>query len=372
MKYLIIIINICLTFGLNAQSLEAPQAFSYQGLAVDANGNALANQTVGLRFTIIESQPTGTEVYAETQQSSTSPIGHFAANVGEGNVTGGDFSNIQFGNSRHYLKVEMDPNGGSNYSFTSVVELLAVPYVMFAQDAGSAMLPGRQGLAGDPGPQGAQGPQGPQGPVGLSSTTGINCWDLNGNGVQDPSEDTNGDGLYNINDCAGVQGFQGPQGPIGPQGPQGPQGEPGGEKGDRGPKGPDGPQGPTEGDPGPEGPQGPQGQQGPAGPQGPQGPQGPIGPPSNEVGPQGPDGPPGEPGGPQGPQGPTGLPGPQGLQGPQGPQGISGRTFASSLEATGNVPTPSASLNIYLDNGTNRADGQIGFRVWDGAQWIDL
>ncbi len=46
-----------------------------------------------------------------------------------------------------------------------------------------------------------QGPEGPDGPVGMN---GINCWDLNENGVNDPSEDSNGDGLYNVLDCRRV------------------------------------------------------------------------------------------------------------------------------------------------------------------------
>lgn len=50
---------------------------------------------------------------------------------------------------------------------------------------------------GSPGPQGDPGMDGVQGPAGLS------CWDLNGNGVQDPLEDTNSDGVYNAIDCAG-------------------------------------------------------------------------------------------------------------------------------------------------------------------------
>jgi hypothetical protein len=129
--------------------------------------------------------------------------------------------------------------------------------------------------------------------AGLS---GISCWDVNGNSVNDPAEDVNGDGFFNSLDC------QGPVGPQGPIGLTGPQGVPG-------PIGLTGPQG-LQGDPGPTGLAGLPGPQGDPGPQGPAGPQGV----------------PGATGaaGPQGPQGPQGNPGPQGPVGPQGPQGISG------------------------------------------------
>ena len=90
-----------------------------------------------------------------------------------------------------------------------------------------------------------------------------NCWDTNGNGVADPSEDINNDGVYNAFDCIGPQGPQGVTGPQGAPGPQGPTGNTGAP----------GPQGPT-GNTGAQGPQGPAGNNGPQGPQGPQGPTG--------------------------------------------------------------------------------------------------
>lgn len=43
-----------------------------------------------------------------------------------------------------------------------------------------------------PGPQGADGTQG---------AAGINCWDLNGDGVDDPNEDIDGNGVFNAADC---------------------------------------------------------------------------------------------------------------------------------------------------------------------------
>ena len=46
--------------------------------------------------------------------------------------------------------------------------------------------------------------------------------------------------------------------------------------------------------------------------------------------------------------------------------------LADVIQETSTVPTPSANLNLYLGDGTNRTDGQPGFRVWDGSQWVDL
>jgi len=81
-----------------------------------------------------------------------------------------------------------------------------------------------------------------------TGSNGINCWDLNGNGINDPIEDINGDGAWNALDCQGVDGAPGAPGTQGPQGDpgaQGPQGDPGaqGAQGDPGPAGPQGPSG---------------------------------------------------------------------------------------------------------------------------------
>ena len=49
-----------------------------------------------------------------------------------------------------------------------------------------------------------------EGPAGSDGTDGINCWDLNGNGVCDlASEDSNSDGDCNAADCRGAPGTAG-------------------------------------------------------------------------------------------------------------------------------------------------------------------
>ncbi len=125
---------------------------------------------------------------------------------------------------------------------------------------GMVAFPGPTGPEGSEGPTGDIGAQGPIGPQGASGTNGANgtdgddgtnCWDLNGNGVEDPTEDLNGDLVVDVLDCTGLQGPQGEQGPSGPQGAQG----------DPGPQGPQG----IQGDPGSQGPQGDTGPQGPPG-----------------------------------------------------------------------------------------------------------
>jgi hypothetical protein len=151
--------------------------------------------------------------------------------------------------------------------------------------------------------------------------SGINCWDTNGNHVNDPPEDVNGDGLFNALDCAGAAG---PAGPIGATGPAGPQG-PTGAAGPAGPQGPIGPAGAT-------GPAGPAGPIGPTGATGATGPAGPIG----ATGPAGPAGPIG-PTGATGPIGPTGATGATGPAGPAGPVNMSTYSVVGTTNITTNT-----------------------------------
>ena len=62
---------------------------------------------------------------------------------------------------------------------------------------------GLEGPRGDAGSTGTTGPQGGMGSSGATGPAGLSCWDLNGDGVKDPGEDTNGDGAWDAQDCQG-------------------------------------------------------------------------------------------------------------------------------------------------------------------------
>jgi hypothetical protein len=73
------------------------------------------------------------------------------------------------------------------------------------------------------GPQGEQGPpgeKGDKGDPGVDGKDGLNCWDLNGNGTCDitqdeTNEDTDANQVCDALDCQGPQGPQGDPGPPG-------------------------------------------------------------------------------------------------------------------------------------------------------------
>jgi hypothetical protein len=62
---------------------------------------------------------------------------------------------------------------------------------------------GEGGEEGVPGEAGEDGEDGEAGADGEDGSDGVPCWDLDGDGEPDPEEDTNGDGVVDVDDCRG-------------------------------------------------------------------------------------------------------------------------------------------------------------------------
>jgi hypothetical protein len=144
---------------------QAPEKFNYQGVARDASGTPLANETISLRLSLRSGSPTGNVVYQETHSVVTTALGLFTVQVG-GGTGGSGFASIDWGTTSHYIQVEMDANGGTAYQDLGTAQLLSVPYALYSKTTGSS------GTVGPTGPQGATGPTGQQGPAGTVGPTG--------------------------------------------------------------------------------------------------------------------------------------------------------------------------------------------------------
>ncbi|MBI2281539.1 MAG: hypothetical protein HYU68_12755 [Bacteroidetes bacterium] len=108
-------------------------------------------------------------------------------------------------------------------STTDVVTIPAPATSLLVYNTNAAMTGGAVGYWYYDGAAWVQalGPQGPAGLAGTNGTNGIdglNCWDANGNGVQDASEDINLDGNWDALDCAGPAGTNGTNGTNGTDG----------------------------------------------------------------------------------------------------------------------------------------------------------
>lgn len=213
---------------------QAPQKFNYQAVARTGNGSLIASGTLGLRFSILNGSANGPVVYAETQTANPNTFGVFNVEIGAGTVTQGTFSSIDWGNGAKYLRIEADPDGGTNYDINESVQLISVPYALYANTAGNGGqvgptgptgVAGQNGVTGPTGATGAQGQAGPTGPTGVQGPTG------NGVGIPGPAGPTGATGLNGATGPAGangVNGINGVTGPTGATGATGPAGTGGG------------------------------------------------------------------------------------------------------------------------------------------------
>ena len=133
MKKLLLIL-FCLPLLIMAQ---APQGFTYQGVATDNNGFELQNQSISIQASILSSSTTGTAVWQETHTTTTDTFGLFNVVIGKGASTSSGssatFSEIDWGAASHFMKVEIDVSGGANYVHVGTSQMMSVPYALHAE-----------------------------------------------------------------------------------------------------------------------------------------------------------------------------------------------------------------------------------------------
>ena len=77
---------------------QVPQKFSYQSVIRNSGNQVLANQIVGIKISILEGSASGTVVYAETHNPTTTANGLANLEIGGGNVLSGNFATIDWSN----------------------------------------------------------------------------------------------------------------------------------------------------------------------------------------------------------------------------------------------------------------------------------
>lgn len=178
-------------------SAQAPNQLNYQAVVRNNAGLVVANTSVGIRFTIHDLTANGNQVFQESQTVGTNQFGLVSTRIG----SSGNLATVNWSNGAKYLQVEVDVNGGSNYTDMGTTQLASVPYALFAANslAGPA---GPTGAAGATGPTGEAGPTGPIGPTGLIGDAGP----------------TGPIGLPGVTGAVGPTGITGATGATGPPG----------------------------------------------------------------------------------------------------------------------------------------------------------
>jgi len=74
-------------------------------------------------------------VYAESQTAKTNAAGLICIEIGSGSVISGNFSGIDWSSGLFFVKTEIDPAGGTNYSISGTSQLSTVGYVLYTKSA---------------------------------------------------------------------------------------------------------------------------------------------------------------------------------------------------------------------------------------------
>ncbi len=135
MKHVLSVVLIAL--GSMASFAQAPQAFTYQAVARNAAGTVIANQSIGLRLSVLNGT---TPVFTETFTPQTNAYGMFTVNVGTGAPTLGSFSAIDWTTGAKSLKTEMDLTGGTSYTEVGTTPIASVPYALVANRVANVSL----------------------------------------------------------------------------------------------------------------------------------------------------------------------------------------------------------------------------------------
>jgi len=109
------------------------QGINFQGVARSANGTILASSNISLRLSILSKSVDATAEYVETKKVVTNAQGIFSIVIGDGvTATVGTFTSINWANAPKFLKVEMDPSGGTSYISMGITQLQYVPYSFYS------------------------------------------------------------------------------------------------------------------------------------------------------------------------------------------------------------------------------------------------
>jgi len=112
---------------------QVPDAFNYQAIVRNTAGEIVANQNVSFRISILQNSESGSVVYVETHSATTNTFGLANLKIGDGKVVSGTFSPTGWGSALHFIKIEIDPEGGTAFSHIGTSQLLSVPYAFHAQ-----------------------------------------------------------------------------------------------------------------------------------------------------------------------------------------------------------------------------------------------
>lgn len=119
---------------------QAPDIMNYQAVARNNAGQALANQTIRVRLSVVKN---AVVQYSETRQVTTNALGLFNVQIGSSGALSstGSFANISWQSNAapgYVLKVELDINNSGLFTDMGSQALVSVPYAFASKSADKA------------------------------------------------------------------------------------------------------------------------------------------------------------------------------------------------------------------------------------------
>lgn len=139
---IIALVNFCFIPFTKAQ---APQGFNYQAIMHNAAGEVIADKQVGLRISILKD---GLPVCVEVFSPTTNAYGLITLVIGSVNAT--DFTSINWSTGIFTIKIELDPENGTNYFDMGTSPLLSVPFALYAKKSENTFSGNYSDLNGKP------------------------------------------------------------------------------------------------------------------------------------------------------------------------------------------------------------------------------
>ncbi|MGH1386994.1 beta strand repeat-containing protein [Kordia sp.] len=123
--------NILFAIALFYCAISFSQNFNYQAVVRDAAGEPVTNQSMSVLVRIIAGAPNGSILYNEAHTVTSNAQGVITLPVG-GGTSGANFLAIDWSTQNHWIDIQVDLAGGTNYTQIGTSELRFVPYAMYA------------------------------------------------------------------------------------------------------------------------------------------------------------------------------------------------------------------------------------------------
>ncbi|MFO7864256.1 MAG: Vir protein, partial [Salinivirgaceae bacterium] len=120
-------ILLILAIAISTAMAQAPQQFKYQAVLRDSDGAIMANESVTVAIDILQGSTSGSSVFSESHEVTTTAQGIINLNIG----SQADLSAVDWSVDDYFIQITV------NGTVMGTSQLLSVPYAQFAEAAGN-------------------------------------------------------------------------------------------------------------------------------------------------------------------------------------------------------------------------------------------